>query len=202
MSGGTSKQITVVSQGDVDKAVAKMLEEDKDGAMEDLKTKTAQGYEMIPETFVQTPSNISSDPAVDSEASNATVKLNAAYSALAILKDDLKASLEANIKEQVGPDNQIYETGVDSATFQVTKKNPNGSMVINAKSEGSAGPKIDTDAIAKEIKGKKYGEATEIINKTAGVDRSEIKLSPAWQTRLPGRTSQIDIEIKVAESGG
>ncbi|HSX14706.1 MAG TPA: hypothetical protein VLE72_02240 [Candidatus Saccharimonadales bacterium] len=202
MGGGTTKTVTVVQQSDIDGAVADLLSKDKDGAQADLVKKVTDGYRMMNETMTQTPSNVSGIPAVGAEAANVTVKVTANYDALAISNDDLNALLDQNITKQIGPGNQIYDNGAASAQFQVIKKNTGGSQNIHVAAEASAGPKIDTAALAKQIKGKKLGDAMDIINKTPGVDHSEITLWPSWDTKLPRRASKIKIEIKVATTSG
>jgi hypothetical protein len=153
---------------------------------------------MMNETFVQTPANVTPDTPVGGEADNVTVKLTAKYDALAISKSDLDAVLKADIERQVGKDNEVYDTGASNAKFTVDKKG--ASSQITVTSTGSAGPKFDEDQIAKDISGKKYGDANDQLTKMAGVDHAVIDISPSWNTRMPRRDSKISVQVKVAES--
>lgn len=202
MTGGTSKTVTVVQQSDVDKAVADMLSKDKDGATQDLQGKAPKSYQFISETLTQTPSATTSDTAVGAQAANVNVKVTASYDALAVSSDDLSSFLKAQAAKQVGPTNQVYDDGAGAAKFSVVKKNPNGSQSLTVTTTASAGAKLDVAAIATQIKGKKYGDATDLISKLPGVDHSDINISPGWSTSLPGRTSRIKVNVKVVTSGG
>ncbi len=202
MSGGTSKKVKVVQQSDIDGAVAEMLSKDKEGGQKELADRAESGSVMINETFVQTPSNITPDTPVGSEADNVTVKMTAKYDALAVSKSDLDAVLKADIAKQVGPENEVYDTGASGAKFTVDKKTANGGMQITVASTGSAGPKFDEDQIAKDIAGKKYGDANEHLTNMKGVDHAVINISPSWNTRMPRRAGKINVQVKVAESNG
>ena len=202
MSGGTSKVVTVVQQSDIDGAVKDMLSKDLSGATSDLSGKAPSGYKFINETLTQTQSNVSSDTAVGGQASNVTVKVTASYDALAIASGDLDKLLTNQAIQQAGADSQVYDDGAGSAAFTQVSKNPNGSQQLKVTATASAGPKIDIAAIASQIKGKKYGDATDLMGKLPGVDHATVSLSPGWATSLPSRTSQIKITIKVVSSSG
>jgi hypothetical protein len=60
-----------------------------------------------------------------------------------------------------------------------------------------AGAKIDTAALAHDLKGKKYGDAGDIAARVPGVDKADISLSPAWATGMPAIEKHIHITIKV-----
>jgi len=201
MSGGVTKTETVVQQSDIDGAVAAMLSGDKAGAQTDLTKQAANGYQMITSTLTQTPSGISSDTPVGAQATNINVKVTAGYSALAIASSDLDKFLSAQALKQAGGADQVYDSGAGSA--QLTDAKPgSGAQTISAVTNASVGPKIDTTVIAKQIKGKKYGDALDQLNKLPGVDHATITISPSWSTGLPSRTGRIKISIKVVSPSG
>ncbi len=200
MSGGTTKQVAVVTAADIDKAKADLLAKDKDGAQKDLENKAASDYRIIPESFTQTSTEAKADPTVDAEATQTTVTVKVDYSELAVSKTDFSALIKAKAAEQVGDQNQIYDDGSASAKLTPGKKT-GSAQSFSLGTEAYAGAKIDTVAIGKQIKGMRYGDAADTTAKLPGVERSEISLSPFWVTKLPSITSHIKIEVKVSSKG-
>ena len=193
MSGGTTKNIKVVSQADVDKAKADAIEKDKDSATKELEDKVTDSQKMMPDSFAATPSDVTASPAVDSEGDNVTVKFKVTYSILTAKTSDLDTYIAAVVKKQIGTDKQIYQSGVDSGKVTAV------TGAYNFTGTASAGEKIDTAALIEQIKGRRTGAATDIASKLAGVSRAQISLSPSWSVKLPTITDHIDVQIKVEE---
>jgi hypothetical protein len=193
MSGGTSKQISVVTQADIDAARQAALEGDE-GAIDDLKQKADKDYQVLEASIAKNVTQATSQPAVDQEASQATLSLSVSYTALAVPREDFAKMVEAQQLKQIGQQNQIYNNGIEQAT--ITLKAGKASEFQFA-TDAYGGLKIDRDALAKELSGKRFGDATDIAGKQAGVQRAEIAVRPSWSTKLPRLTSRIKIEIKV-----
>lgn len=193
MTGGTSKTIKVVTQGDVDKAKAEAIDKQKNDAIDELNDKVTDSQMVMPDSFTAEATDVTATPAVDSEGDQVTVKFKANYSILTVKKDDLEKYITAVEQKQVGTDKQIYQSGVDSGKITAV----NGAY--NFTGTASAGQKIDTDALIEEIKGKRSGAAIDIANKVPGVGRAEINMTPSWSVKLPRITDHIKVEIKVEE---
>ena len=202
MSGGTTKTITIVAQGDIDGAVASLLAGDKSSGQQGLSGKIPSGDRLVNETFTQGQTNVSSSPAVGAQATTITVKVTATYSALAIANSDLDALLKDRILKQVGLSNQVYDDGASSAKFTLVKANSDATQALQVAVTAYAGPKLDTAAIIAKIKGQRAGDASTTLSGLAGVDHATITLWPSWATKLPSSAGKIKVTIKVAGSGG
>lgn len=192
MSGGTTKNIKVASQADIDKIKADAIDKDKDDAGKELRAKLSSSQLELTDSFTPTPTNIVATPAVDNEGDQVSVKFTVTYSLLAVKRDDLDTLITAILQKQVGSDKQIYQTGVDAA--KITAKDGGSYGFV---STASAGKKIDTDALIQEIKGKRAGAATDIASKIPGVSKAIIVLSPSWSVKLPSILDHIKVDIKV-----
>ena len=193
MSGGTTKNIKVVSQADIDKAKAEAIEKDKDAATKELNDKPTSSQMIMPDSFTATASDVAASPTLDAEGEQVTVKFKVTYSLLTVKKDDLETLITAIEQKQVGADKQIYQSGIDSGKITAI----NGAY--NFVGTASAGEKIDTAALIQEIKGKRTGAATDIASKVPGVGRATITLSPVWSVKLPTILDHIDVQIKVEQ---
>lgn len=197
MSGGTTKTVNVVTQTDLDKAKQALLDQDKDAAKKDLDNKVTGVQRAIDESFTQTAGSVTATPGVGEEGAQTTVKFTVQYNLLAVTKTDFETLLKAQEQKQVTEQSQIYDTGADSAQITATKVVPNAASTFGLKTNFSAGQRIDTVDVAKQVTGKRYGDAADIASKTPGVDKAEISTWPFWVTKLPGITSHIKVVIKV-----
>jgi hypothetical protein len=77
-----------------------------------------------------------------------------------------------------------------------------GSQKLKAAATAYAGTKIDTAALATQLKGKKYGDAVTTASQVPGVTKAQITLNPSWTTGLPSIASHIHVTIKVSNSSG
>ncbi len=200
MSGGISKTITVVTQADIDKAQADLLTKDKDSAETNLKGKVPSGYQAMPDSLQAAPGTASSSPAVDQEASSATLTLPVTYTLLTVKKSDYTDFVHAQEQTQIGAKNQIYNDGLDAAQITAGEKDSKGRATFKFSTQAYGGVKLDVAGIINQIKGKRYGDAVDIAGKQPGVQRAEVTVSPAWATSLPGNASKIKLSIKVADT--
>ncbi|HEX7259563.1 MAG TPA: hypothetical protein VF272_01375 [Candidatus Saccharimonadia bacterium] len=202
MSGGTTKTAKVVTQPDIAKAQAAALESDRPASAKELANKASDSQTVIDASLQQNVTSSDSNPAVNSEAQTATLTLQVTYSQLAVEKSDLSKLARTEESKQLGGQSQIYDDGSDKLEIALVAKpqSADSAQKFNAAATAFAGTKIDTAALAKELKGKKYGDALDIAQRVPGVDRAEISLKPGWFTRLPGISSHINITIKVANT--
>jgi hypothetical protein len=202
MSGGTSKIATVVTQADVDKAINDALAKDADTANTALATKLSKGAKPLPDTLAHANENVVPSPAVGQEATAATVAFKVTYTELAVdskIFSDFIRSLE---QKQIGPKNQIYDDGIGAVQLTSTGKDASSRPGFHFSVVAYGGVKLDTAAIATQLKGKKYGEATTFAGGQPGVDHVEINVWPAWSSSLPQRPSRIHVTVSVASNKG
>jgi hypothetical protein len=114
------------------------------------------------------------------------------------LKDLKDKFVELQAKEQIGDNNQIYDNGLGTAQVSADGKNAAGQAQFKINSSAYGGVKIDTDALAKQLSGKRYGEAVDMASKVAGVSRAEVSLWPAWATGVPHVASRVKVSVSVA----
>ncbi len=199
MAGGTSKIAKVITQGDVDKAKQTALDADKPGSLKEIQDKAGNGQVVLDASLQQTVNSTNPNPDVNAEAASGSVAVQVTYTALAVKKSELSDLAKAEEQQQVGANKQIYDDG--SGNLQLISSGPpdaSGAQKFSAKATAFAGTKIDTTALAKQIKGKKYGEAVDIASSQPDIDKAEIVLTPGWATSMPSFPSHIHIEIKAS----
>jgi hypothetical protein len=198
MSGGTSRIVKVISQVDIDKAREQIDQQDVNTVKNDLKQAFGRSDIIILEdSFTSSFGEVTSEPAVNQEANEGKLTVQASYSILAVTKNDLGASIDSFIAAQMTNKDQqrVYSNGLASA--RVEKQSISGrTAVYKISTTGQYGPQFDLDAIKKELAGKKFGEMRSYIQNLPGVKGSDINLSPFWARRAPD-ASRIQINLDV-----
>lgn len=202
-SGGTSKVAKVVSQEDVEKARASILEQSPDGAKQALIEQFTNGEKVIDSSFSVSRGDQVSSPAVDKEAPEngmATLTIPTTYTIYAIaaseLEDYLMASLESDIDE--GQANRVYSAGVDGAELGGFKKSGDTITVI-INTTGSIGPELDEATLKDMVKGKIYGEVQSQLESIDGIQEVDVQFSYFWVRSVPNDANKITIEFQVQD---
>jgi hypothetical protein len=198
MTGGTTREVTVVTQEDIDKAKDELIAQEKAQSQKALESKAATNYIPLAESFFQNVTATTSSPALDAEATQATLTVKITYTELAVNRGDYEVVVREQIQAKIGAANQIYDDGISSAQISPGKREVSGRQEFHFSSDAYAGAKLITKDIAKELVGKRYGDAIEIASKQSGVERVEVSLWPSWSSKLPRFAKNIQVEIKVA----
>jgi hypothetical protein len=202
MSGGTDRQITVVSDDDVAAAKEKLKDRSKDAAQSDLQ-KQLQDQNLFALTTSMTSSDpeISPSPTVGNEASEVTVTSVTTYTMIGVSKDDLKTLVENEAKKQIDTSKQtIANDGIDQANYAVRDKS-GSKRQVEMQSTVSTGAQENQDELKKLIAGKKKGDVQDILTKRPGVKSVDVKFSPFWVYKTPSNISKITIDFKQATDG-
>ena len=203
MQGGITKTAMVLQQSDVTSAEQSALAADKAGGTQSVEGKANKDQTVLGPSLIQTAGSVSASPAVGSATSNATVSIPVTYTVLVVQKSELSALATSQESQQLGSQSQIYDDG--SGNLQLTAlgaPQASGAQKFKAVATAYTGTKIDTGALAKNLKGQKYGDAVQTASQVPGVTKATISLSPSWSTSLPNITSHIHVTIKVSNPGG
>jgi hypothetical protein len=202
MAGGSKQTVKVVSQADVDKAKESLGAQNADAAKAELKKQFTDDSIIIDESYSAEQAAPSVSPAVGEQASAAKLTVETTYTYVSIARSDIKTILNNAINDTLKDksDQQMYSTGENTIVFQTFEKQ-GAAFTARMSTTGQIGPKIDTQQLAKQLAGKRFGEIQAIVNQITGVNNVDINFSPFWVTTAPG-ADKIDIKFSVAPSGG
>jgi hypothetical protein len=197
-SGGTDNIAKVVSQADVDAAKAKLnAQAESDGAKTELtNTLNKDSMFVISSSFAVNGPTITTTPNVGDQADNVTVNSTATYTLLGVNQDYLNKLIAAQAKGQIDTSKQaVQDTGLSTATFVVQgKDNPQVTVTTSV----TIGPNLDTDAIKKDIAGKKKGETIDIIQSRPSIKGVTVNYSPFWVIKTPKDPKKVTITFNKA----
>ncbi len=203
MSGGTTNMVTVVQKSDVDKALAKIVD-DNASSQAARKTKLLSTIEdgsfIIDSSFKQSISEPVSTPAVGEEVKpgeKALITVTVTDSIYMI--DKTKVEEFITEKAKLAENYKIYEMNdpfIENFT-EVDKE-----YVGKIKTSFVSGPKVTENEVVDTIRGKGIGEArTDLLNTFSGIDsnNTSIDASYPWVFSVPSDVTKITVTIKVEE---
>jgi hypothetical protein len=168
--------------------------------MRDLQSRLPSGYVELASSQATVTGAISPAPAVGAQGDAGTVTVHITYNVLAVKQTEYQTLIRAQETKQIGSQNQIYDDGIAAAQITTTPADSAGRQSFHLTTEAFGGAKLDTAAIAKQLAGKRYGDASDTIGRLPGVSSGTVSLWPGWATNLPSRTDKIKITIQVANN--
>lgn len=197
MSGGSDKITKIIAQADIDSAKQKINSQDTSAVKQELQSSLqSKGLYAIPATLSPGSPDISSDAKVGDAADSVTVTEKITYTMLGAKQADLKKIIANSVNKQIDPNKQkILDYGLDKAVFNPQNQSGANSMVA-MQVTSIAGSALDTDALKKQVAGKKAADAKSIIKSNPSVTDVDVKYSPFWVSSIPKKTNKITIQIE------
>lgn len=198
MSGGTTKNVKVVSQADVDGTKQRILDQNQQAAKEELGQQLrSTGFIPIPDTFAPGNPVVTASPNVGDEASEVNVSVTTTFTMLGAKEDDVKQLVEEDVKQHIDAAKQtILDNGLSKATIQILEKLPAGDVRFSLATEATAGVQQDAGAIKQAVAGKKRRDTQTIIQERPGVDDVTIRYSPFWVVSTPKKQDKIIVNFE------
>lgn len=195
-SGGTSREVTVVSDEDQKKLLASLTSDLRKQAQQKLQDKYPQ-MKILEEALNEEIVKKSFSKNVNDQASEFSLNLTVNYKGTGFEDKDLKLIVSKLVNTQVPEGFQLNLEDTETQA-DVSKLEKDGKLIFLARFKAKLIPKIDTEKIKQQIKGKSVAKAQEMIKKMDNVLGSEIKTSPslpAFLQRIPPLSQKIKIEV-------
>jgi hypothetical protein len=198
-TGGTSREITVVTRADYDAFVEAMSEELVGRAKEELASAVEGNDKLIDGTIETSVTEKVFGQELDQEATELQGKLTIAVSGIAYSESDIRAFLTTVASESVPSGYVINDekTTVEVTNIQIKK---DGKISAKATMNAVALPTIDAAAVRSALAGKTIKAAEEYLKNLSGVAGAEVvfSLSPT-RGRLPINKNNITVSVSVQE---
>ncbi len=204
MTGGSSKQVKIVTQTDVNNAAQQLGELSEADAKKALLASVGNENVAIDDSYTVTKTDIVAKPAVGEEAPDGkgTVTIKATYSIKAVARAELTSFLKQKVNKEIESSKQpqkVYDYGADEAKvteYTVLGGRHKARIITKAK----VGPKLTAEEVKEQAKGKKAGEVREYLMTTDGVSDVQVKFSFFWVTKVPKNEDKIKVQFEVADS--
>lgn len=200
-SGGTKKKITVVSKEDITKLLQNLPKSLEQRAKDNLEKKVSSDKILLPVFISADVSKKDFDKNTNDEAKQATLKGSVDFEGIAYKKIDATNFANELLKTGVSGDLAADPNNIKVQVKDIKEKK-NKEVAANVTIVGTLVPKIDEEELSKNISGKSFKDAQDILEKLPQISSVDIKLSfsiPFIQKRLPFSSRNIRITTKINE---
>lgn len=197
-SGGTSKDVTVVTDEDQKKLLAEATSNLRKNASSELQTKLDGDLKVLEEALVENITQKTYSKNINDQASEFNLNLAVKYSGTAYSDIDLKTMISKLVSTNVPAGYQLNLTETETQA-EVSRLEKDGRLIFAAKFKAKLMPNISSEKVSKDISFKTPIEAAEIIKRIENVISSEIKINPSLPgvlQRLPLLPQNISVQIK------
>lgn len=195
-SGGTSKEVAVVSDADQKKLLASVASGLRTEARDKLQAKypdkkileEALSEEIVRKTYSKN---------VNDQATDFSLNLVIKYKGTAFDDKDLRSIVSKLVSTNVPADFEL-DLAETETQADVSKLEKDGKLVFLARFKAKLLPKLDTQKIKQQIRGKTPSQAAEVLRGYENVLGSEISTQPnlpAILQRLPLLDRNINVEV-------
>ncbi len=199
LTGGTSREVAVVSKEDQENLATVLTDELKEIAIQELNQKLSPGSKLLAESLEDKVVGKSFSKDVDEEADKLTLTLKIEFSALTYKEEDFKNLIEDQIRETV-PSGFEFKREESEINFELIDVEEDGSARFTATLKANLLPQLDLEEIRNNLAGK-YPELGELyLDNLPNVAGFEAKITPRLPRRLetfPRLPKNIQIEVRL-----
>lgn len=194
-SGGSTKQVKVITEEDLNKAKESLLEEIFQKGIEDIESKIKKERMIVESTAQKEIIELKTNGENEKEMDNFEMELKAKIIAMSFYKDDLEKLIFTNLNNELAQEkffvDENIEEGIDfeGTDFNVEHKKLDLRLHINKQ----VGWRIDETVVKKAIKGKTSEESVKYLLENSIGEKAEVNFWPFWIKKVP----QIEKKIKV-----
>ncbi|MBI2019326.1 baseplate J/gp47 family protein [Candidatus Daviesbacteria bacterium] len=195
-SGGTSKDVTVVSSEDQQRLLAKLSSDLRKQAQQKLQEKHPD-KKILQEALSESIASKSFSKNINDQAGEFSLNLTVRYKGTAFDDADLRTIVSKLVNTDV-PEGFLLDLNQTETQADVAKLEKDGKVIFLARFKAKLMPKIDTDTIKNQIK---FKTATEVANMLKSMDNilgSEISTTPSLPKileRMPVLGKNITVEV-------
>lgn len=201
LSGGSSREIRVVSATDMANLKEALTKTIKEQAAEDFKNDSGDGVYYVPTQNIEVvESNFDAEEGDEVETLSLDLTLN--IEAVSYKVDDLKPLAESLLASQV-PDNYKLsqeDPQILSTPSEQAEQKESTNVILAAQISSKAIPVVDADSWKHELAGQSLSSAEAILRGKGEVKDFKIMLLPKLAGHLlksiPNKAEQIDIKLQ------
>jgi len=196
-SGGTKKEVTVISKNDLVNLGDNLIRQLEGKAKQDLQNQLGQDTVLLPDFVAKNLSKQSLNAKVGDEANQLTLTGTVKYQGISYAKNELLTFIKSFLSKNIPSDQEIDYNNIKTTVLSVQSKNIE-ELNANLNIKALLLPKIDKIKLVKDIKGKSVKTSSDLIYQLPQIADVVIKLSPNLPflpKNLPSREENIKIII-------
>ena len=193
-SGGSKKEINVVSKKDIDKLVEELPKNLEKKAMKKIREQMSKDQVLIPIFTSKSLGSQSFDKKAGEETDSVTLTGTVMFETMSYKKDDLTFKARSLINEDLDKDLTLLDDNLKIQIKDLKEKNKTVTATLDVKA--LLQPKIDQKDLITNLAGKSYQEAQTLLLKINQVAKAEFYSKPHIPL-LPKTISRNHKNVKI-----
>lgn len=197
MTGGLKKEVSQVTESDLESARKTLEEKALKEITTDLKNKISSEFDFL-EGAVQTKILESFSlilAGAESEKFNFRVKAKA--ETLTFKKEDLKKFVDEVFLSQISEDQKVYQPTLKIDYSPEKIQSEENKIILNLEISAKIYSEIDEDSLKKGLAGKSTKEAQLLLEDQPKIIKTQVKIFPFWLKNLPSNVEKIKIKLNL-----
>ncbi len=194
-SGGTKKEVTVISKTDEGKLEEELPKQLEDKAREALIQQIGKDKVLLPTFVSMNLSQKTFDAKVGDEANQVTLKGTVEYQGISYDKNDLIEISKSLLEKDVPANHQVDYNNIKTTVLNIKNKNDE-EVQANLSIKALLLPEISEKNLTKDLKGKSFKSTEDTLYKLPQISDIDIRLSPNLPF-LPKNLPIIEKNIKI-----
>lgn len=196
-SGGTDKEVNVVTDKDLSDAETALKAEMLEAAKPELTDEAGKGSFRILESNISADViSQSSNKNADDEADNFDFKMKIKFFVIGFKESDVKKAVLEGIKQKAKSDEMIVNPDESEITYKIVDSDiDNAQMNLEASFKGKIGKSLSADVIKKSLKNKSLSGAENYLRSLDGVDSASVIIWPTFWQRTPFSADRIEVKF-------
>lgn len=180
-SGGFTKQVTVLTQGDIDAAKDALAQDLQKEAIEQIK-KDAKDRKLINEAINQEIVSVDTNPSKpDTETEYFDIKVKAKHQAMVFDEKQVQSVVDKALRQEVPEDKELLLGEGDEFVVSVLGNDyANGKLELESKVKTKIGTRVDAGQAKQGLSGKTESAARDQLAKLPNVKEVAIYTFPRW----------------------
>jgi hypothetical protein len=200
MSGGTSKQVSIVTEGDINAAKDNLAKEVENDATAEFNKKYGD-VKTVDDTKKTEVASVKAEPSAGNEGSEFNLTIKVTIKALAFSVDDVSNLVKSDVERQLGFNKEIIDSGASSAEVEVDSADlESGKLTATVKAKAFVSNKLDQEKLKDELIGLNATKAENYLKGLEGVSDVKLEFWPSFIKLFPRVKNHIYIITQVAES--
>lgn len=200
MTGGTDKNVKVVSENDIAEA-QKQLTNANNGAKDKLFAQIGDGVVKIESSYKSETKDSVSTPKVAEEVKEgekAKLTAKTVHTIYVVDKTAIEEYVKEYEKDKVGENDKLYSIG--TPFFERFLEGTDGTFTAKFKTTVKIGPELSDSLVLDTAKGRKVGEVKALVKDiSSNINDVVVETSFPWVRWVPNDANKIGINITVEE---
>lgn len=195
MSGGTTKELTVVAQIDLDQALESAKKLAEESAKTNLKNALPNGEMLLEKTLSVSVTTGVPNHAVGDEVETVSVVAKASTIGYGVRNSDIENVLKSIFEDGLADSKAVILPDISTIEWLVTVKDE-GKYELAKEIEGQIIAVIDVNTVRKQTSRKLKSTVSSNLQDKFSAASTEINVSPNWWPLTPMLQSRISVKIE------